>query len=94
MFTIVPIQAAGLDGVSMDRILQLEGIKSYVVTPDSMSASHRWRWEKSDRRWRVLFRLLLSYKHGKPGGVRYSQWDNTRRGKILRYLAGTQNLDR
>jgi transposase len=49
-FPIIAIQEAGLDGFWIHRVLQAEGIESYVVDPASIATSHRRRRAKRDRR--------------------------------------------
>ena len=66
-FSIVVIQEAGLDGFSIHRVLQSEGIESYVVDPASIATSRRRRRAKTDRiDGEALVRALLAYKRGEP----------------------------
>ena len=66
-FSIVVIQEAGLDGFWIHRVLQSEGIESYVVDPASIATSRRRRRAKTDRiDGEALVRALLAYKRGEP----------------------------
>jgi transposase len=66
-FPIVSIQEAGLDGFWIHRVLQKEGIESYVVDPASIATSRRRRRAKTDRiDGEALVRALLAYKRGEP----------------------------
>ena len=66
-FSIVVIQEAGLDGFWIYRVLQSEGIESYVVDPASIATSRRRRRAKTDRiDGEALVRALLAYKRGEP----------------------------
>jgi len=66
-FPIVSIQEAGLDGFWIHRMLQKEGIESYVVDPASIATSRRRRRAKTDRiDGEALVRALLAYKRGEP----------------------------
>src|ERR1044072_9206479 len=49
VFPIIVIQEAGLDGVWIHRVLQQEGIESYVVDPASIATSRRRRRAKTGR---------------------------------------------
>lgn len=48
-FPIIVIQEAGLDGFWIHRVLQAEGIESYVVDPASIAISRRRRRAKTDK---------------------------------------------
>ena len=48
-FRIISIQEAGLDGFWIHRVLEREGIESYVVDPASIATSRRRRRAKTDR---------------------------------------------
>src|SRR3954447_20164554 len=54
-FAVVTIQEAGLDGFWIHRLLEREGIESWVVDPASILTSRRRRRAKTDgsmaRRW-------------------------------------------
>lgn len=64
---IISIQEAGLDGFWLHRVLQQEGIESYVVDPASIATSRRRRRAKTDRLdGEALVRALLAYKRGEP----------------------------
>jgi transposase len=66
-FPIVVIQEAGLDGFWIHRVLQNEGIESYVVDPASIATSRRRRRAKTDRiDGEALLRALLAFKRGEP----------------------------
>ena len=66
-FPIIVIQEAGLDGFSIHRVLQSEGIESHVVDPASIATSRRRRRAKTDRiDGEALLRALLAYKRGEP----------------------------
>src|SRR3954451_8691787 len=67
VFPIIVIQEAGLDGFWIHRLLQSEGIESYVVDPASIATSRRCRRAKTDRiDGEALVRTLLAYKRGEP----------------------------
>jgi transposase len=66
-FPIVAIQEAGLDGFWIHRVLENEGVESYVVDPASIATSRRRRRVKTDRiDGEALVRALLAYKRGEP----------------------------
>jgi len=66
-FPILVIQEAGLDGFWIHRVLQDEGIESYVVDPASIATSRRRRRAKTDKLdGEALVRALLAYKRGEP----------------------------
>ncbi len=66
-FPIIVIQEAGLDGFWIHRVLQSEGIESYVVDPASIATSRRRRRAKTDKiDGEALVRALLAYKRGEP----------------------------
>jgi transposase len=66
-FPIIVIQEAGLDGFWIHRVLENEGIESYVVDPASIATSRRRRRAKTDRiDGEALLRALLAYKRGEP----------------------------
>ena len=46
---IVVIHEAGLDGFSVHRVLQMNGVESHVVDPASIAVPRRKRRAKSDR---------------------------------------------
>src|SRR3954468_19613185 len=67
VFPIIVIQEAGLDGFWIHRVLQQEGIESYVVDPASIATSRRRRRAKTDKiDGEGLVRALLAYKRGEP----------------------------
>src|SRR4051794_12097554 len=69
VFPIIVIQEAGLDGFWIHRVLQSEGIESYVVDPASIATSRRRRRAKTDRiDGEALVRALLAYKRGEARG--------------------------
>ena len=64
---IIVIQEAGLDGFWIHRLLQGDGIESYVVDPASIATSRRRRRAKTDKiDGEALVRPLLAYKRGEP----------------------------
>src|SRR3954466_16324574 len=66
-FAVVTIQEAGLDGFWIHRVLEREGIESWVVDPASIATSRRRRRAKTDRLdGETLLRALLAYKRGEP----------------------------
>jgi transposase len=66
-FRIIAIQEAGLDGFWLHRVLQKEGIESYVVDPASVAAPRRRRRAKTDKiDGEALLRALLAYLRGEP----------------------------
>lgn len=66
-FAVVTIQEAGLDGFWIHRVLQREGIESWVVDPASILTSRRRRRAKTDRiDGETLVRTLLAHKRGEP----------------------------
>ena len=66
-YPLVSIQEAGLDGFWIHRILEKEGIESYVVDPASISTPRRRRRAKTDRLdGEILLRTLLAFKRGDP----------------------------
>jgi transposase len=61
------MQEAGLDGFWIHRLLEDEGIESYVVDPASIAMSRRRRRAKTDKiDGESLVRALLAYKRGEP----------------------------
>jgi transposase len=66
-FGFIVIQEAGLDGFWIHRVLENEGIESYVVDPASIATSRRRRRAKTDKiDGEALVRALLAYKRGEP----------------------------
>lgn len=66
-FAIIAIQETGLDGFWIHRVLQDEGIESYVVDSASIATSRRRRRAKIDKiDGEALVRALLAYKRGEP----------------------------
>jgi transposase len=66
-FGFIVIQEAGLDGFWIHRVLEREGIESYVVDPASIATSRRRRRAKTDKiDGEALVRALLAYKRGEP----------------------------
>ena len=66
-FRIISVQEAGLDGFWIHRVLEQDGIESYVVDPASIATSRRQRRAKTDRiDGETLVRALLAYKRGEP----------------------------
>jgi transposase len=61
------IQEAGIDGFWIHRLLEREGIESWVVDPASVLTSRRRRRAKTDRiDGETLVRTLIAYKRGEP----------------------------
>ena len=66
-YPIITIQEAGLDGFWLHRVLQQNGIESYVVDPASIAMPRRRRRAKTDRLdGETLLRTCLAYKRGEP----------------------------
>jgi transposase len=66
-FPIIVIQEAGLDGFWIHRVLEGEGIESYVVDAASIATSRRRRRAKTDKiDGEALVRALLAFKRGEP----------------------------
>jgi transposase len=64
---IITIHEAGLDGFWVHRVLQNEGIESYVVDAASIATSRRRRRAKTDKiDGEALLRALLAFKRGEP----------------------------
>jgi transposase len=62
-FPIVTIQEAGLDGFWIHRVLEANGIESYVVDAASIATSRRRRRAKTDKiDGEALTRALLAFK--------------------------------
>jgi transposase len=67
LFPLIVIQEAGLDGFWLHRVLQSEGIESYVVDPASIATSRRRRRAKTDKiDGEALVRALLAHQRGEP----------------------------
>lgn len=66
-YPILTLQEAGLDGFWIHRVLEKEGIESYIVDPASIAVSRRRRRAKTDRiDGEALLRTLMAYKRGEP----------------------------
>jgi transposase len=66
-YPIIVIEEAGLDGFSIHRVLQGQGIESHVVDAASIAAPRRRRRAKTDKiDGEALVRALLAYKRGEP----------------------------
>jgi transposase len=66
-FSVITIQEAGLDGFWIHRLLEREGVESWVVDPASILTSRRRRRAKTDKiDGETLVRTLLAYKRGEP----------------------------
>ena len=66
-FPIIVIQEAGLDGFWIHRVLEQQGIESYIVDPASIMTSRRRRRAKTDRiDGEALVRALLAHQRGEP----------------------------
>src|SRR5918993_1011306 len=67
VFPMITVQEAGLDGFWIHRVLEAEGVESYVVDPASIAVSLRHRRAKTDRiDGEALIRTLLAFKRGEP----------------------------
>jgi transposase len=65
--SVVAIQEAGLDGFSLHRLLEGEGVESWVVDPASVAVSRRMRRAKSDGiDGETLLRTLMAFTRGEP----------------------------
>lgn len=63
----VAIQEAGLDGFSVHRLLEVNGVESWVVDPASVAVPRRMRRAKSDAiDGETLLRTLLAFRRGEP----------------------------
>lgn len=66
-YPIITIEEAGLDGFSLHRVLQQQGIESHVVDAASVAVPRRRRRAKTDKiDGEALLRVLLAYKRGEP----------------------------
>jgi transposase len=66
-YPLVSIQEAGLDGFWIHRMLEKQGIESYVVDPASIATPRRRKRAKTDRiDGETLLRTLMAYKRGEP----------------------------
>ena len=66
-FPIIVIQEAGLDGFWIHRVLEAEGIESYVVDAASILVSRRRRRAKTDKiDGETLVRTLMAHLRGDP----------------------------
>src|SRR3954453_5391744 len=64
---IVAVQEAGLDGFSVNRLLEANGVESWVVDPASVAVPRRMRRAKSDAiDGETLLRTLLAFRRGEP----------------------------
>ena len=64
---VATIQEAGLDGFSLHRLLEANGVESWIVDPSSVAAPRRARRAKSDAiDGETLLRTLLAYRRGEP----------------------------
>lgn len=63
----VAIQETGLDGFSVHRLLEANGVESWVVDPASVAVPRRMRRAKSDAiDGETLLRTLLAFRRGEP----------------------------
>ena len=69
-FPIIVIQEAGLDGFWIYRVLQREGIESYVVDAASIATSRRRRRAKTTGSRRGFGSALLVYKTRRAARLR------------------------
>jgi len=66
-FGIVCVQEAGLDGFWLHRVLESEGVESWVVDPASVAVDRRRRRAKTDKiDGAALLRTLMAFKRGEP----------------------------
>jgi transposase len=66
-YPVITIQEAGLDGFSLHRVLQQDGIESHVVDAASVAVPRRRRRAKTDKiDGETLLRVLMAYKRGEP----------------------------
>lgn len=64
---VAAIQEAGLDGFSLHRVLEANGIESWVVDAGSVAVPRRARRAKSDAiDGETLLRTLMAYRRGEP----------------------------
>ena len=67
LFPVIVVQEAGLDGFSIHRLLEKEGIESHVVDAASIAVARRRRRAKTDGiDGETLLRTLLAYKRNEP----------------------------
>jgi transposase len=70
--TVVAIQEAGLDGFSVHRLLEANGIESWVVDPASVAVPRRMRRAKSDAiDGETLLRTLLAFRRASHESARW-----------------------
>jgi transposase len=66
-YEIICVQEAGLDGFWLHRVLEAEGVESWVVDPASVAVERRKRRAKSDKiDGAALLRTLMAFKRGEP----------------------------
>jgi transposase len=86
--TIATIQEAGLDGFSLHRLLEANGIESWIVDAASIAVPRRARRAKSDAiDGEVLLRTLLAYRRGEPrvcSMIRPTSFDDEDRRRLIR----------
>jgi transposase len=86
--TIAAIQEAGLDGFSLHRVLEANGVESWVVDAGSVAVPRRARRAKSDAiDGETLLRTLLAYRRGEPrvcSMVRPTNSDDEDRRRLTR----------
>jgi transposase len=64
---VATIQEAGLDGFSLHRLLEANGVETWIVDPASVAVPRRARRAKSDAiDGETLLRTLLAYRRGEP----------------------------
>jgi transposase len=64
---VVAIQEAGLDGFWIHRLLEANGVESYVVDPASIAVPRRHRRAKTDAiDGETLLRTLMAWQRGEP----------------------------
>jgi len=65
--TVAAIQEAGLDGFSLHRVLEANGVESWIVDPASVAVPRRLRRAKSDViDGETLLRTLFAFRRGEP----------------------------
>ena len=93
-FAVVTIQEAGLDGFWIHRVLEREGIESWVVDPASILTSRRRRRAKTsqDRR-RDAGAHAAGPQAGRTAGLRYAASPDTRGRRSPPALPRAQGAD-
>ena len=64
---VVAIHEVGLDGFSIHRLLEANGVESHVVDPASIAVPRRHRRAKTDAiDGETLLRTLMAWQRGEP----------------------------